>query len=790
MSGSAAISTADRWRLLGLLVVVAVLGSVLLTRRRNATGDAVPPSTNAPANPSTGAALAPGILQEFTALEESEREADRTVWSVERRAEQHALRVERLWESLNASPEGLALLQDLQVRLLTRVDLAGPEALPHGIQRWRSAAGSPRIGWDGWRESIGDWRSKGWRLVQSEWRHVRFVPAAAPAPDASEFEVRLDVSRSTPPERAQVLAVVRIEWPESDTSESMGDVHLDSVEILRRAGRPLFEPTFDRAIAPFPRTSWIDPVLVRDLDGDGIPEIILAARNLVLWRNPGGTWEERPLSAHHPGLIFTALLADFTGDGIPDLLMAVRSGLVLLRGSAGGRFETPPVMAWTAPDRLQYAQAFTCGDMDGDGDLDVFLGQYRTPYQGGQMPTPYFDANDAPPAYLLRNDGHGRFEDVTAGSGLEAHRHRRSYAASLADLDGDGDLDLVVTSDFAGMEVYGGDGRGRFAERTGSWLGDARGFGMSHAFSDFNADGFLDVLLVAMPQPTASRLSALGLERPGHEAWSKERIRMTVGNRLFLGGPGGFRGGPGGRVLEDAGWAWSAAAFDLDADRFPDLHVVNGHETRRSVHDYESEFWTQDIYLPPTTKPAVADAFFASKFASTRGAGWSYGGHHKNRLLLNLAGTGFADAGHLAGVALGEDSRNVVADDFDGDGKVDLLVTTFEIWPEVRQTVRIFSNRVPDAGHWIGFHLPEVGGSPGPVGATVRIRDGRGQQARNVVAGDAYRSQSAPVVRFGLGDVDHVDSVEVRWPGGWRSVLGPDLEADRFHAVPLPRKGE
>ena len=52
----------------------------------------------------------------------------------------------------------------------------------------------------------------------------------------------------------------------------------------------------------------------------------------------------------------------------------------------------------------------TAGDIDNDGDVDLWIGQYKISYVGGQMPTPYFDANDGFPAFLLVNDGSGKFE--------------------------------------------------------------------------------------------------------------------------------------------------------------------------------------------------------------------------------------------------------------------------------------------------------------------------------------------------------------------------------------------
>src|SRR5947207_15125749 len=110
----------------------------------------------------------------------------------------------------------------------------------------------------------------------------------------------------------------------------------------------------------------------------------------------------------------------------------------------------PPPRSTLFPYTTLFRSVMTCGDIDADGDLDVFLAQYEEPYANGTTPNPYYDANDGNPCYLLLNDGHGNFNDATIGSGLEKKRQRRSYSASFADLDDDGALDLVVVSDFAG----------------------------------------------------------------------------------------------------------------------------------------------------------------------------------------------------------------------------------------------------------------------------------------------------------------------------------------------------
>ena len=70
-----------------------------------------------------------------------------------------------------------------------------------------------------------------------------------------------------------------------------------------------------------------------------------------------------------------------------------------------------------------------------------------------------------------------------------AKRHRRTYSNSLVDLDDDGDLDLLVVSDFAGIDLYENDGHGRFTDITDRKIAQPHFFGMAHTFGDYDRDG-------------------------------------------------------------------------------------------------------------------------------------------------------------------------------------------------------------------------------------------------------------------------------------------------------------
>src|SRR5207244_2476590 len=118
---------------------------------------------------------------------------------------------------------------------------------------------------------------------------------------------------------------------------------IDASHLLleTRRGEPPFQPILVETIAPPEKSYFIDPLILHDLDGDGLSEIILAAKNLVYHRRDPDRYESRPLCRYPPGLIFTGIVADFDGDGFADFLCAKFEGLVLFKGSPEGTFDEP-----------------------------------------------------------------------------------------------------------------------------------------------------------------------------------------------------------------------------------------------------------------------------------------------------------------------------------------------------------------------------------------------------------------------------------------------------------------
>lgn len=769
-------------RIIGILVAGATLAAVFAFWMRT------------PRSPKATSALtqeaAESVARAYLALEAKEQEFDQTLWAPEIHAEHYEDEITRLWDALNASTNRWDFSAAYPVSEFQIPDLAAPTMLPHGITRRTQRPGRPRVldhrDWQTWCQEFA---RSGWKLEGTHWALVahRGHSNAVPAESTVQFSARL--LNSIRDHRMSLRATVLVEWSAEESPTPVAKTaKVTSLELLERTGPPPF-PLWLEADLPSGSGIFNDPLLVRDLNRDDRPEILLVGAG-ELWINQtaapsSGVPFRRETSGSLPKeRIQAAVCADADGDGMEELILAGREGVRWHRGTGS----IPWVRSeggWKAPSALKHPQAMTAGDVDGDGDLDLWLVQYKLPYQQGQFPTPWFDARDGFPSYLLLNDGHGQFRDGTELAGLSGVRQRRAYSTSLVDLDLDGDLDLVLVSDFAGLDVLLNDGKGHFREVSGALGLATRAFGMSHCVSDVNGDGLPDLLMLGMGSTVAERLESLGLERrtPGEVAGTV--AAMIRGNGLYLGtrdnrGPlrpanESIAGG-----LGQTGWTWGAAWEDFDNDGFLDLAVANGHETRASTSDYERQFWLHDRFVAGSENNPASEYYFRTAAGRRQAAAASYGGWQDNQFRFGSGSGDAPDVAWLLGLAESADSRNLVAADLDLDGRMDLVVTTQETWPLPRQRLLVYRNQL-DAGNWTGLQL----GGTVPPGTRVELDLGGRSPSRWLLTGDGFRSQGPAAVHFGFGR-ERPSAVNVYRPGrpvvqlkhppvgGWSSLQDTD----------------
>ncbi|MFO1077050.1 MAG: VCBS repeat-containing protein [Planctomycetota bacterium] len=214
-----------------------------------------------------------------------------------------------------------------------------------------------------------------------------------------------------------------------------------------------------------------------DLDGDGDLDLVLAAvGDSVLWRNDGnGTFVE--VTGKDEFAIFgeanAVAVHDLDGDRRPDVFLACggwRSAInELLHNDGGGRFRRATY--GSMPQDYFWTNGVRVGDIDGDGDPDLFLARYN--FSG-----------------WFENDGKGRFKNrPDAVPAL----HRTTMAALLFDVDDDGDLDAVLGN--AGYEcnqVWINDGKGHFTDESATRLPADQDDTMAMAAGDVDGDGVPD----------------------------------------------------------------------------------------------------------------------------------------------------------------------------------------------------------------------------------------------------------------------------------------------------------
>lgn len=713
-------------RTLILLSVLLALGVIALWRRVPAP-DAVVRLREAEAD---------AAARRFIALREAEDRADREVWSP-------TLPVARLEREMVLGVERAMRDRSLDSGVLPRL-----------LDRLSAPAGY----------------SLHW--LQSRFLGVRPVSESVgrPVGYSAELEMEVVLERPSAGNDSRAIWTARFlaetDWSDGEPPRLLGYRFIGTPTTL--GGTPVFEPWAELQISTNGVGLFTDP-LILETPVQG-PRLHLAGAGVCAVLDPDGRWRWEASDMGPPERVQAVVRADLDGDGSMETAVADASGL-RVRGRDGWR------PAWVAPSRLRHPQSICAGDIDGDGDLDLWITQYRLPFANGQFPTPYYDANDGFPSYLLRNDG-ARWVDITESSGLGAKRNRRTYSASWIDLDGDGDLDLVNVGDFAGLDLYRNDGRGRFTDLTPG-LGETRhSFGMAHVIWDANGDALPDLLMVGMDSAVASQLEVLGLGRPEFPGHTAHRAAMTYGNRLFTGSATrGLEFSPVSEGLRRGGWAWGAAVLDWNNDGRDDVYLVNGHETFESRSDFERQFWQHDIYVGGSTPDPARHLYFMQANERRRAARQSYGGWQANRLFTASGPGSYVENAWTLGLAVTEDCRNVVAGDFDADGRMDLALTTYEQWPAFRQRLLIFRNRSKGAGRWIGYQMDV----PAP-GSRLELTTREGLRHHWWVNGAGYRSQSDTLAHFGLGESGEVIRAEWILRDGSRRELPRD--PGRWHRIP------
>ena len=423
-----------------------------------------------------------------------------------------------------------------------------------------------------------------------------------------------------------------------------------------------------------------------------------------------------------------AAVADYDNDGDLDLFLTSFGPEALFRNNGDGTF-TDVTAAAAVSDPL-WSTSASFFDYDRDGDLDLFVANYldftlannRTCFDPlGARDYCGPRAYRAVPDRLYRNEGNGRFTDVTEAAGIS-----RADGAGLGvvagDYNRDGWLDLFVANDATPNQLWINHRNGRFVDEgvlSGTAFnaaGNPEG-SMGIASGDPDADGDEDLFVTNIIGETF-----VLYENDGHATFDDARARWGVAQPTAA-----FTG---------FGTDW----IDYDNDGWLDLFITNG-----AVNLIESQ---RGQPFPFRMKNLLFH-------------------HTGNRRLVDVS------AGAGPAFAMDQTGRGAAFGDIDNDGDTDIVVTNNG------GPVRLLINEAAAGAHWLQVRLEQPGNRQG-IGALVGIeRAGKPTLWRRVKTDGSYASASDSRIQAGLGESAALTALVVHWPDG-RQERWTGIQADRL----------
>ena len=533
-------------------------------------------------------------------------------------------------------------------------------------------------------------------------------------------------------------------------------------------------------------------VAVGDYDGDGYDDIYFVNQfgPNGLFRNKGdGTFEDVTKEAGvalDDRVCVSATFIDYDNDGRQDLFItSTRQGNVLFHNEGNGKFRD--VTAEVGLHHVGHSNSAHFFDFDNDGHLDLLVTntakwtltalEPKPRYYPGKLNIGELMGSEREFNILYRNDGKGKFVDVTEQSGLKG----LGWAADVAvfDFDGDGFLDVAITNMFGRAQLYRNKRNGTFVEVTKEVLGRTSCGGMGiHAF-DFNNDGKLDLFMVDMhsdmwmdPSYNLAKIEPrakykypggpFNEDSPGYPEYMKRQreVIALAGLRLdeVIFGNTFFKNLGNGKFVEmsdkanlETFWPWGIACGDFDNDGLVDLFITAGM-------GYPFGYWPNSLMMNN------GDESFTDR-AEELGVEPPNGGVYLEEKI----------GGQLAP----RSSRAAAVADFNHDGRLDIVCNNFNGPP-------YYFKNVGKSGNYLALKLTGTTSNRDAIGAVVRIYTGNEILTRQVNCACGYLAQSSKVLHFGLGSRTQIDKIEITWPRGKRQTIS-SLALNTLHPITEPR---
>lgn len=421
-------------------------------------------------------------------------------------------------------------------------------------------------------------------------------------------------------------------------------------------------------------------------------------------------------------------VADFDNDGWDDVYITSLNKNLLLHNQQG-TFVDVSQFSGTAGFAEDWSTGAVFFDFDNDADLDLFVANYiewtaqinkeidfRVTGIGKSYSTPTHYAGAR--SRLYRNEGNGKFKEVSLASGI--HIPGKALAAIAIDYDKDGWLDIFVANDTVQNFLFRNNGDGSFEE-----VGTLEGIAFNTKGKATGAMGLDaawyrndDDLGVAIGN-FANEMSSLFVTVDGKTPFADEALLEGLGahSRLAL--------------------TFGVFFFDADLDGHLDLLQANGHIENDINKVQPSQHYEQPVQL-----------FWNCATEACA-----------HRMIL------VEDSGDLGTPVVG---RGASYADIDDDGDLDVLIT------QPGRAAKLYRNDQQSGHRWLRVILEGASDNRNAIGAMIELAANGTTQRRLITSGRSYLSQIEYPVTFGLGESDTVDELLITWPGGQKQSVNVD----------------
>jgi hypothetical protein len=491
-------------------------------------------------------------------------------------------------------------------------------------------------------------------------------------------------------------------------------------------------------------------VAIFDYNNDGWPDIFIvngttigaktASPSFLYRNNKDGTFTN---IASESGINDTgwgqgACVGDYDNDGNEDLFVTYYGKNRLYHNLGNGKFEEVAEKAGVVGDGKSWGTGCAFVDYDRDGKLDIAMATY-VDFDIATAPVAGKTANCmwkgaavmcGPRGFkpsknsLFHNLGNGRFEDVSAKSGITETQGHYCFSVSPFDYDDDGWPDIYIACDSTPSILYHNQKDGTFKDvgliAGAAYNEDGREqAGMGVAIGDYDGDGRLDILRTNFSDDTSTLY-----RNNGRGGFADSTFSAGMGlNTRYLG--------------------WGVEWFDFDNDGWPDALLANGH-----------------VY------PEVDTYKLGSNY-------------REPKVLYRNNGNGtLTDVSRVGGPAItvATSARGLGVGDLWNDGRMSAVISNMDGLPNLLVNETKYSN------HWVAFETVGTKSNRSGIGAKITVKTAKRTMVAEVRSGASYDSNSDMRPHFGLGAESAIEYVEVRWPSGLTEKF-KGFAVDKIHTL-------